>query len=386
LKKKYASLKSVNAEYIEEIIISSPKKKFHKIYVFDKYLQPYPSMKCLTPDENVYNFENVNATANSIVVNLPEPVVKSGCKKYNLPTTIYTISVSHCLDNNLNKSEKFNVLRYVTCDGYYEIQNLTPFTEYKLKFTLSNFYFDQLSINPFDSNVTLIKTKCKLDAPENISVLALTPTIAVVHWMPMLKKVNCMAVTYEVLWKSVTLVNDTLQKSEQFINNMPKRMADDRFFTKIQLSVPVQNYSVSVRVYSFNVSDFYNESEIVYIHTYSEPNNITLSRVHANSMDISWFPSINLTILSAIQYKDVATEKWQTTNYIEMNYNKEETYHIRNLQPETSYKFRLILRYPEYEEYFTWPADERFNFSTLGEQIKISIQRKMLINVILQML
>jgi len=97
-------------KYVEKIIISSDKNKTHEIHAFDKSLQPYPPMRCLTPDEKVYNFENVNATPNSIIVNLPEPAVKSGCKKYNLPTTIYNISVSHCLDNNLNKSEKFNVL------------------------------------------------------------------------------------------------------------------------------------------------------------------------------------------------------------------------------------------------------------------------------------
>jgi len=103
LKKKYASLKSVSnaAEYVEKIILEH--KLLLNIYAFDKSLQPYPPMRCLTPDEKVYNFENVNATANSIIVNLPEPV-KSGCKKYNLPTTVYIISVSHCSDNNLNKS------------------------------------------------------------------------------------------------------------------------------------------------------------------------------------------------------------------------------------------------------------------------------------------
>jgi len=94
LKKKYASLQSANAaEYVEKIIIGSKKTIPHKIYAFDKTLQPYPPMRCLTPDEKVYNFENMIATANSIIVNLPEPVVKSGCKKYNLPTTIYTVAV-----------------------------------------------------------------------------------------------------------------------------------------------------------------------------------------------------------------------------------------------------------------------------------------------------
>ncbi|EFN72851.1 Proto-oncogene tyrosine-protein kinase ROS, partial [Camponotus floridanus] len=226
--KKFANLKSVSnsykyfSEYIE------------KIYVSDKSLQPYPLMRCLTPD----NFENVTATKNSIIINLPEPVVNSGCKKYNLPTTMYTIFVS-CLDNNLNKSEKFNVQ---TFERYYEIQNLTPFTEYKLKFTLSNFYFDQLSINLLDSNVIPIRTNSgKLNAPENIT---LTPTMAVVYWMPP-KKVNCVAVTYEVHWKTVTSVNGTQQKSKQIIN-VPKRVADGRFFAKINLSLPVEDYLIYV--------------------------------------------------------------------------------------------------------------------------------------------
>jgi len=218
-----------------------------------------------------------------------------------------------------------------------------------------------------------IKTNSgKLNAPENISVLALTPTIAVVHWMPP-KKVNCVAVTYEVHWKSVTLVNGTQQKSIQFIN-VPKRVADGRFFTKINLSLPVQDYLIYLRVYPFNFSDFYNES-LSKIDMYSEPNNITLSKVDINSMDISWISNINLTIFSTLEYKDIAAEKWHTMNYIKMNYKKEVIYHVEDLQSGTLYEFRLILRYFEYyEENYTWPGDERFIFSTLGKQTKIPIQ------------
>ncbi|XP_025269966.1 proto-oncogene tyrosine-protein kinase ROS-like [Camponotus floridanus] len=370
LEKRYASLKSVNAnKYVEKIIIDRKEdyQTLYQIHAFDKSSQPYPPIRCLTPDEKVYNFENVTAMTNSIIVSLPEPVVKSECKKYNLPTTIYTISVS-CLDNNLNKSEKFNVL---TCERYYEIQNLIPFTEYKLKFTLSNFYFDQLSINPFDSNVISIKTNSgKLHAPENVSVLALTPTIAVVHWIP-LKKVNCITVTYEVHWKSDILLNSMQQNNKQLIN-VPKRMADGRFFTKINLSVSVQGYLIHVRVYPTNFSDFYNESLGKIVHIYSEPNIIILSDVNTNSMNISWISNINLTISSALEYKDVSTEKWQTTNDTRTNYNKEVIYHIKNLQSGTSYQFRLILRYLEYEENFTWPPDERFIFSTRGSKRDIS--------------
>ncbi|EFN65164.1 Protein sevenless [Camponotus floridanus] len=372
LEKKYASLKSVNAaEHVEKI---ERPNYVDKIYAFDKSVQPYCSMRCMTPYEKVYNFENVNATANSIVVNFPEPVVKSGCKKYNLPTTIYTISAS-CLNNNLNKSEKFNMLRYVTCERHYKIQNLTRFTEYELKFTLSNFCFDQLSINPFDSNVIPMKTNLgRLNAPENISVLALTPIIAVIHWMPP-KNVNCVGMTYEVHWKSVTLVNGTQQKSKQFIN-VPKRNADGRFFTKINLSLPVQDYLIYVRVHPINFSDFYNESLSKIVHIYSEPNNITLIDVNINSMIISWIYNINLTTFCILEYKEIAAEKWQKINSFKINYNNDVMYRVENLQSDTLYKFRLILRYVEYEATFIWPADERFIFSTRGSKRgkQISIQ------------
>ncbi|EFN65442.1 Proto-oncogene tyrosine-protein kinase ROS [Camponotus floridanus] len=99
-------------------------------------------------------------------------------------------------------------------------------------------------------------------------------SIAVVHWMPP-KELNCVAVTYKVHWKSVTLVNDTQQKGKQFIN-VPKRTADGRFFTKINLSLPVQDYLIYVRVYPIpnNFSDFYNKSLRKTVHKYSEPNNI----------------------------------------------------------------------------------------------------------------
>ncbi|XP_025268984.1 proto-oncogene tyrosine-protein kinase ROS-like [Camponotus floridanus] len=100
-----------------------------------------------------------------------------------------------------------------------------------------------------------------------IYFITLTPLTAVVHWMH--EKLSCAA--YEVHWKSIMLMNNGMQhKSKQFIN-VPKRMADGRFFTKINLSLPVQDY-------------------LIY--------------------------------------------------------------------------FRLILRYPEYKENFTWPTDERFIFST----------------------
>ncbi|KMQ82678.1 proto-oncogene tyrosine-protein kinase ros [Lasius niger] len=137
----------------------------------------------------------VNTTPNSIILNFPKPIPKRGCKKNNLPTTIYTINVSHCLDNSFDMFVQFNKQ---THERYYEIQNLTPLTEYKLKLAMSNFYFNQLSMDPlFSSDVTLRTNPDKLNVPENVTVQALTPTIAAVYWMSP-KKLNCVTVTYKV--------------------------------------------------------------------------------------------------------------------------------------------------------------------------------------------
>ncbi|XP_072759443.1 protein sevenless-like isoform X2 [Anoplolepis gracilipes] len=344
------------------------KTNFHDFTVLPfigQSLQSYPPTRCLTPKEKVYNIKIMEVMTNSIIVNLTEPVRKNGCGKYNLPTTLYTIHISHCLDNGLNKFKKFKVQTY---ERYYEIQNLTPLTEYELQLNLSNFYEDQLSMNPIlgSDNTLFIRTKPdKLNAPENITVQTLTPTIIAVQWMPP-KKLNCVPVTYEVHWKLI-LIDGIPHTGEQVIK-MPQYTADGMFSTKLQLLFAYE-YLIYVRVYPVNFSDFYNDSSSKTIRTYLELNNITLSGVSINTMNISWIPNTNLTVLCALKYKNDSTKNWQTTNTIKVNYDEEVTFYIKKLQPETSYQFRLILKYPEYEENFTWPTDERFTFSTLSDGI-----------------
>ncbi|KMQ84667.1 proto-oncogene tyrosine-protein kinase ros [Lasius niger] len=192
LKSKENSFESVTKVCIQ----NSCPFFIYRSTALDKSLQSYPPTICLTPNMKDYHVEEVITNANSIVVSLPEPIPNNGCKKYNLATTIYTISVNYltCLDNNLNKSEKFNVQTY---KRHYEIQNLMPFTEYTLKLALSNFYFDKLSIGlQFGADVKLTTTG-KLNAPGDVTVQVLTPTLAAVYWMPP-KKLNCVAVKYEM--------------------------------------------------------------------------------------------------------------------------------------------------------------------------------------------
>ncbi|XP_029677096.1 proto-oncogene tyrosine-protein kinase ROS-like [Formica exsecta] len=379
LKKKYALLKSVDAfKYIQKIRVSfSETLVFPKFYALGKSLQSYPSTRCLTLDKRIYNVEKpmYTVTTNSIIVNLPEPIPKNGCKRYNLPATLYTIYINYCLDNNLNKFDNFTVQTY---KRYYEIQNLTPFAEYKLLLTLSNFYSDQLSMYPLFGSEVILKIKpSKLEAPEDVTVEALTPTIAAVYWMPP-KKLHCVPVIYKVYW--TLFINTTYtytsystrQINELFINKTEHKVGS-KFFTIIEPLIPGQKYRIYVRMYPANFSDHYNDSLNKTLYMYSEPNNITLSGVSINGMNISWIPSVNM-IYYLLEYKNVEMQEWQivrqnSANIFEPNNGEKIIYYIKNLLPGTLYKFRLILKYPKYEKDFIWPSDKRFTFSTLTNDI-----------------
>ncbi|XP_029666202.1 protein sevenless-like [Formica exsecta] len=329
-------------------------------YAFGKSLQSYPPTRCLIPDKRIYNVEKptYTVTTNSIIVNLPEPVLKNGCKKHNLPTTLYTIYINYCLNNKLNKFDNFTMQPY---KRYCEIQNLMPLTEYKLLLVISNFYTDQLSMDPLFRSEVILRTKpSKLDAPENVTVQALTPTIAAVYWMPS-KNLNCVPVIYEVYWAFI--INSTRQINELPINKTEHKVGS-KFFTIIEPLIPGQKYRVFVRIYPANFSDHYNDSLSKTLYMYSEPNNITLSEVSINGMNISWIPSVNM-VHYLLEYKNVEMQEWQIKNNFEPNNGGKVMYYIKNLLPGTIYEFRLILKYPKYEKDFIWPSDKRFTFSTL---------------------
>ncbi|XP_036141230.1 proto-oncogene tyrosine-protein kinase ROS isoform X3 [Monomorium pharaonis] len=333
-----------------------------RIRALGKSLQPYPTAMCLIPRQTGYSVARVSETANSIVVSLPQPSPEYGCQKYSLPTTLYTIHVSRCSKNEPITCEETRVQTY---KRYHEIQNLKPFTEYRLKLALSNFYADLLSMKPeFGTDVVLKTSAGRPSMPENVTVQVLTPTDLAVYWMPP-RLLNSAVVYYEVHWRSVLRQNGVRQKGEQLIKD-PVFTTNGRFFTTLQSLLPGQEYLVYVRVYPANYNDFYNESRSQRIRMYSEPNNLTMNGVSVNGINISWVPSVNLTIRYILEYKDVAMEEWQIARHVEVN-KDQVMYRVEGLQPRTLYKFRLRLRYPTYKEDFVWPSDGRFTFQTLGD-------------------
>ncbi|XP_072756793.1 proto-oncogene tyrosine-protein kinase ROS-like isoform X2 [Anoplolepis gracilipes] len=370
LKKKYALLDSKeNAiKYVEKV--DNLDKRVNDVIALSNSLQTYPPTKCLVPDIKEFQFKVINflkekatTTNYSIVLNIPESIPIDGCKKYNLPTTMYIISVRYqtCLNNDLGE---FYVKTY---KRLYEIQNLTPFTTYTLKFALTNLYVDKLSMKLQFGEDIILKTKpIKPNSPENVTVQVLKPTLAVIYWLPP-KNINCVAVTYEVHWMLHLFPNGTRKTFTQkeydiHLINQSERTTDGKFFMSSHHLVPGQEYLAFVRVYLLNFSNFSNDSSIKNVYAFPEPNNLTLSGFSINRLNISWNLSDNITHYT-LKYKQVYTQIWQIANKTKV-YNYTVEYYIENLLPGTLYEFCLILRYCNYKEEFIWPSDGEFTFKT----------------------
>lgn len=339
------------------------------IRALGRSLQTYPITNCLIPHQVSYNVEEVTKTANSITVRLPQPVPQFDCEGYNLPTTLYTIYVSQCLENDPTMCEDSDRTKLQTYVEEYEIKDLKPFTKYRLKLALSNYYADLESMSlEFGSGVVLRTEAGAPTAPENVTVESLTPTLAIVYWMPP-KILNAADVRYEVHWRLVRLINGARQKGEQFIKGT-ERTTDGRYYTMLEPWLPAQEYLVFVRAYPAHVNDVYSESAGQVVKMYPEPNNLTVTGYSVNSLNVTWIPSINLTIGYTLEYKDVAVDNWQMANDSKMEKDR-VTYFIKKLQPRTLYKFRLLLRYPNYKKDFAWPPDGGFTFQTLGNEHSI---------------
>ncbi|XP_072757205.1 proto-oncogene tyrosine-protein kinase ROS-like [Anoplolepis gracilipes] len=372
LEKKYALLESKeNAfKYVQKISTLHSPFLIYQIRAISDSLQPYPQTKCLVLDikefhSKVINFsKEVILTTNSLVVNIPELVFPTnGCKKYNLPTTMYMIFVSYqtCLNND---PDKFNQLYVKSYEQHFEIQNLIPLTTYTLKFALSNFYIDKLSMNSYFEKEIILKTTGKLNAPKNVTVQVLTPTLTIVYWMSP-ENINC--ANYEVHWVSTFFSNDmreaiTRDEYDTHFFNNSERTVDDKFFMKSRPLMPGQEYLIYVRVYPVNFSNLFTDSSNISVYMYPEPNNLTLSGSSANSINISWNLSDNITHYT-LKYKQVGTQIWKIANNTE-TYNYTVKFSIENLLPGILYKFYLILKYCNYKEEFIWPPDGEFGFKT----------------------
>lgn len=361
-------LYSINKIYVDENTVKVyDLENARSVRAIGKSLQPYPSPECLIPYQMPYKVEEMAKTSNSITVKLPLPIPQYGCKEYNFPATLYTIAVAQCLEDDPVDCERGDKFQYQTYESVYKVQNLKPFTRYKFKLTLSNYYGNAESLYlKSDPGVILRTGSGAPSKPENVTAQPLTPTLAAVRWMPP-KIFNAEAVRYEVHWRSVRLVNGVRPKAEQLIKHT-ERPKDGRFSAYLNSLLPGQEYLVYVRAYPAYSNDTYSESEEQALKMYPEPNNVTLEGVSVNSLNVSWLPQLNLTVSFVLQYTIVGLEKWQTARNFSVKAGRVE-YHLHHLQPKTLFRLRLLLKYPGYDENFVWPEDARFTYQTLGKRV-----------------
>ncbi|XP_043279081.1 proto-oncogene tyrosine-protein kinase ROS isoform X3 [Venturia canescens] len=330
-----------------------------------KSLQPYPMSDCLIPHQVDYNCEEIGKTATSITIRLPMPEANYDCENYNLPSTLYTVYVSQCLENDPNKCNNNDKIQLRTYRREMLVKNLKPFTKYRFKLALSNYYSDAESLSlEFGPGVVLRTAAGAPTTPENVTVRALTPYLAAVNWLPP-KQLNAAAVRYEVHWRSVRLVDGVRQKGEQFIKNA-EIPTNGQFTAMLQPLLPGQDYLVYVRAYPAHFNDTYSESSEKIVTMYPEPANLTVTGVTVNALNVSWIPNPNLTVSYVLEYRSARLDKWQIANDRFLNANKVD-FRIKGLLSKTFYTFRLVLRYPNYHQNFVWPTDSRFNFETLGD-------------------
>ncbi|KAI4491041.1 hypothetical protein M0802_010458 [Mischocyttarus mexicanus] len=368
---KEMKLYFVNKNYItKENIMNLYIMHIKGIKALGKSLQPYPNPECLIPFRMLYNVEEVKKTADSITVRLPKPLPHLGCKTYNLPRTLYFMDVYECPEDiskecNGSFDSIKRIKRYETYEKEYAIEHLKPFTRYLIKLSLTNTYMEWNKTNlELSSGIILTTGAGAPSAPENVSVQVLTPTLAAVYWMPP-KIFNSPAVSYEIHWRSDGLINGVRQKGEQLVKDT-ERIKNGKLMAILQPLLPGQVYFISIRAYPAHFNEVFSESKKEMISMYPEPNNLTLIAASINGLNLSWIPTINLTISYILEYKDVAQEEWRVANESEIN-NDKVIYKLRNLQPRTLYKFRMLLRYPNYDQDFIWSPDGRFTYQTLGD-------------------
>lgn len=344
-------------------------KKFHlqsarSLKAIGKSLQPYPTWECLIPRSTSYTAKLVKSLVNSIKIKLPEPEPQHECQRYNLPGTLYTIYVTECSEKdhrgNCNGKEKSKLQTYAK---EIEANNLKPFTMYSFQLGLSNYYADLEGFRPEIGPQTILKTEAGAPTrPENVAVQPLTPTQAVVSWLPP-RVLNGEAVRYEIHWRSVEPVNRMRHKGEQEIKHA-EQSPDGKLSAMLQLH-PGQEYLVSVRAYSMQSNNSHNESLPQLLKMYPEPNNLTVINIGVDSMNLSWIPSSNFTTEFSLKFAVVGVDKWQVAPNPVVFKDRME-FRIGNLQPRTMYKFTFVLKYPAHNQDYYWPADPRFTFQTLG--------------------
>lgn len=204
-------------------------------------------------------------------------------------------------------------------------------------------------------------------APEHITAEGISPTEAIIQWMPS-KTVHSDMIWYEVHWQTENIVNGVKNRKQQIVPNTSAIYDNEISYISRNLTnlLPNQIYSVWVKAYTSN--DTFSESSIVKIQTFPEPENITVLTKTSTTIEIEWNPPKNISKY-IIQYTSAMNKN------VTIVFNSETTglstlpekYIVENLHPKTVYIFSILIYYPRRDSPYFWPPNERFTYETLAD-------------------
>lgn len=354
-----------------------PENVFVKYYLLDdarslraigKSLQPYPDTDCLIPRKGkTYSVDEIKRTSSSIRVKLPELAVHLDCEKYNLPATLYTVEITKC-DNEpySNVCEIENRRIFTTYSKDFKAEGLEPFTRYSFKVALSNYYGNkELNGAQFGPN-TVIRTLAGIPSKvESVEVKPITPNLAIIQWTSS-QISNADYVKYKVHWKfNRSAMQDETPDDIQFSTDDIKTN-DNKNFAFLKELLPGAQYIVFIRAYPENLTEQFSESDRKSLTMYREPGNLTVTGVNSSAINITWPLTDEAIVDYKMQYTNSQILDWrEVIDLVAQNFTVK--FHIKDLEAKTSYIFRMLVRYVNYDDDFIWPYDGRFVFQTLGD-------------------
>lgn len=275
-----------------------------------------------------------------------------------------------------------------TYNSTFTITDLEPFTNYTIMVELDNYYLElnrnatrkqiQLANNGswednvingrnnvmfvptedyrylLNDNLVFCTAESRPGPPLNVRTIVETPEKILVLWDAP-EKLNSHDVSYEVRWYSV----ESSRKSLLHSNNRTK---DGSYYMYLENVKPNKEYNVTVRAYAVDNNQFM-DSDPVLVHSYRMPNTLMVSKVEPHSMTLNWL-SPSKPIIDSHQlfmqedHDDDDNENHFNWTTFAQEYTRPKANYefvVKNLKPNTRYRFQLLLIYKPSNVAYNWP-------------------------------
>ncbi|CAG9858272.1 unnamed protein product [Phyllotreta striolata] len=331
------------------------KKQISDMKIYGKHVQPYPPQRCLSPKQhNNYTVSLASKTFDSVVIELPEPLIYNECRNISMARIKYTVYYTEFVEG-FDCDANANCSMLVTSDRRRVLDHLKPYTKYLIRVAVTNEYSKEndIIIGP----PSVFQTSPGVPSQSrNVSALVLSPNLAVISWLPP-EVLNGIKVYYQILFQTENTPSGVRQRGEVNVNS------SNVFNASLTNLSANETYTIWVRSYS-ETNDTYSDSDRVQITTYPGPNPLLLADRSAYELRLSWEPTDH-TVSCKIEYSLLTNNDWQSINSTRRE-NDTLLIRIDHLKPKTHYKFRLRLLYEGYNEEYIWP--NKFTYETLGDR------------------